>query len=422
MNIKTLRVASVFSGIGAFEQALKLMKLPHDIKFACDNGERTLKLPFRKIHKLCNGLSDAQKPRFARYLIEGNKLEKQPDLHYIILASLLGGKITYLKSLELPKECIDMLTLGMNNSTKEEYVNKLYQETGRHNFVKDSYLANYNLNPQDWHEDIRFLDGTEYANQVDILVGGSPCQSFSTYGKKLGLEDTRGTLFYDYARIIKEIQPKVFIYENVKNLQTRDDGKTWDVMRQVWESLDYVLSEKILNAKDYGTPQNRTRLFLVGFRKDVIGDSKYTFPVEHGYKKSALEMLEKEGTVDESYYLGKKGFEWVTNPKKNKNKTRVAKEVVGCQTANQQDNWIGDLVVEEVQPRFENHPRVYVGEYGGKRCVARKMIPDECLRLMGFGEFKHVVSDKELYRQSGNSIVVSVMQALLESIMPFIKK
>lgn len=415
-----MNVATVFSGIGAFEQALKLMGIPYTIKFACDNGERDLKLPFSKIYKLCANLKDVELPRFARYLALGNKEKKNSDLQYIILANLLRKKIYYRKSLVLPKECIDMLTFGMDMQAIEKYVEQLYELTGKQNFVKKSYMANYVLNEENWHEDIRFLDGKKYSNQVDILVGGSPCQSFSTYGKKLGLNDTRGTLFYDYARIIQEIQPKVFIYENVKNLRTRDEGKTWDVMKQVWKSLDYILEDKILNAKEYGTPQNRQRLFLVGIRKDVIGNIKYKFPTKQDLTISALDLLEELGTVDEKYYLGQKGFEWVTNPKKNKNKTRVVKAIVGCQTANQQDNWIGDLVVEEVQPRFENHDRIYVGDYKGKRSVARKMTPDECLRLMGFGPFNHVVSDKELYRQSGNSIVVSVMRALLESVLPFL--
>ena len=421
MKKKPIRVGTLFSGIGAFEQALKQLDIPHEIKFACDNGERELKLPFSKIHKLCTNLKEVDVPRFARYLALGNKEKKNSDLQYIVLANLFRRKIYYRKSLVLPKDCIDMLTTGMDIQTKEKYVERLYELTGKHNYVKDSYMANYELSEDNWHEDIRFLDAKKYANQVDILVGGSPCQSFSTYGKKLGLNDTRGTLFYDYARIILETQPKVFIYENVKNLRTRDKGKTWAVMKQVWESLDYVLDDKILNAKDYGTPQNRQRLFLVGIRKDVIGNLKYRFPQKQDLTISALDLLEELGTVDEKYYLGQKGFEWVTNPKKNKNKTRVVKAVVGCQTANQQDNWIGDLVVEDVQPRFENHTRVYVGDYKGKRSVARKMTPDECLRLMGFGPFNHVVSDKELYRQSGNSIVVSVMRALLESVLPFLE-
>lgn len=421
MEKKPIRVGTLFSGIGAFEQALRQMDIPHEIMFACDNGERDLKLPFSKIYKLCANLKDVELPRFARYLALGNKEKKNSDLQYIILANLLRKKIYYRKSLVLPKECIDMLTFGMDMQAIEKYVEQLYELTGKQNFVKKSYMANYVLNEENWHEDIRFLDGKKYSNQVDILVGGSPCQSFSTYGKKLGLNDTRGTLFYDYARIIQEIQPKVFIYENVKNLRTRDEGKTWDVMKQVWKSLDYILEDKILNAKEYGTPQNRQRLFLVGIRKDVIGNIKYKFPTKQDLTISALDLLEELGTVDEKYYLGQKGFEWVTNPKKNKNKTRVVKAIVGCQTANQQDNWIGDLVVEEVQPRFENHDRIYVGDYKGKRSVARKMTPDECLRLMGFGPFNHVVSDKELYRQSGNSIVVSVMRALLESVLPFLK-
>ena len=84
--------------------------------------------------------------------------------------------------------------------------------------MKESYFANYEISEKDWYEDIRFLDGTIYKDKVDVLVGGSPCQSFSSVGYQGGLEDARGTLFYEFARLVKEIKPKVFIYENVRNL------------------------------------------------------------------------------------------------------------------------------------------------------------------------------------------------------------
>ena len=149
-----LRVGTLFSGIGAFEEALKQLHIQHEIVFACDNGERYLKKTFDEIM--------AETP-------------------------------------------------GMTQAEREEYVNQLYEMTGKINWVKKSYFANYDITEDRWHEDVRFMDGTQYRGQVDILVGGSPCQSFSTYGKKRGLEDTRGTLFYDYARMIQEVQPKIFI-------------------------------------------------------------------------------------------------------------------------------------------------------------------------------------------------------------------
>lgn len=89
-------------------------------------------------------------------------------------------------------------------------------------------MANYDIEDKDFHWNVAFLDGKQYAGQVDLFVGGSPCQSFSLVGKQRGLEDTRGTLFYEYARLVNEIQPKVFIYENVKAILSNDEGRTWE--------------------------------------------------------------------------------------------------------------------------------------------------------------------------------------------------
>ena len=134
-----LKIATVFSGIGAVEQALKQLNTSYKILFACDNGERYLKLSFDDINKMVEGCSKEE---------------------------------------------------------RENIVKKLYDSTNKENLVKKSYVANYGDILEDWYEDIRFLDGSEYKGKLDLLVGGSPCQSFSTYGKKLGLEDVRGTLFY----------------------------------------------------------------------------------------------------------------------------------------------------------------------------------------------------------------------------------
>ena len=149
-----LNVATVFSGIGAPEQALKRLRVDYRIVFACDNGERAIDID-------C-------------------------DL-----------EIKKVKSLKSIKE-------------KKEYVDKLYLEkTRRHNFVKDSYLANYSIEDNNYFEDVKLLDGTDFKNKIDLFIGGSPCQSFSIAGARGGFEDTRGTLFYEFARLVKEIQPKV---------------------------------------------------------------------------------------------------------------------------------------------------------------------------------------------------------------------
>ena len=178
-----VRLATVFSGIGAIEQALKQMGIEHEIVFACDNGERYLDVDVEDIKK------------------------------------------------EIKK--------AKGTEPAEKVVSRLYDETGKVNNVKKSYFANYKIEEDRWFEDIRFVDGKPFKGQVDLFVGGSPCQSFSTYGHRKGLEDTRGTLFYDYARLVKEIQPKAFIFENVTGLLNHDNGKTWDVIST---SLHHLLS------------------------------------------------------------------------------------------------------------------------------------------------------------------------------------
>ena len=150
----------------------------------------------------------------------------------------------------------------------------------KNNFVKISYMANYGhlLKDSNFFQDIRLLDGRDFRNKVDILVGGSPCQSFSTVGFQGGLEDTRGTLFYDYANLIKDVNPKVFIYENVRGLTTHDKGKTWAIMKNVFDELGYQIYEDVLDAKEYGIPQTRRRVYVVGIREDITGHDLLHFP------------------------------------------------------------------------------------------------------------------------------------------------
>ena len=161
---------------------------------------------------------------------------------------------------------------------RKKYVDNLYASKKEQNKVKKSYMANYDLSEEDFHWNVSFLDGNQYKDQVDLFVGGSPCQSFSLVGKQRGLEDTRGTLFYEYARLISEIRPKVFIYENVKAVLSNDEGRTWEVMQKVFTDLDYTWKQTVLNAKDFGIPQNRERIFVVGFRNDLKLNKKFKFP------------------------------------------------------------------------------------------------------------------------------------------------
>ena len=208
--MRKIRLATVFSGIGAIEFALRRMGVDHEIVFACDNGDRLISYD----------------------------IEKERE---------------HVLSLDTPLQ-------------KKKYVDELYaNNTKKKNYVKQSYLANYPLNNDRYYQDIILLDGRDYKGKVDLFVGGSPCQSFSSVGFQHGLEDARGTLFYEFARLVKEIEPKVFIYENVRNLLNHDGGKTWEVIKGIFDSLDYDYRFDVLNSSDYGIPQKRRILIVVGF-------------------------------------------------------------------------------------------------------------------------------------------------------------
>lgn len=363
-----IKLATLFSGIGAIEQALRQLNLDYEISFACDNGEREL---------------------------------------------------------SISKEEIEKSIKDKNISEKKAYIDKLYLDTGKENLMEKSYKANYKIDAKDFYQDVRFLDGNQYNGKIDILVGGSPCQSFSVNGKRGGFEDTRGTLFYEYARIVKESQPKVFIFENVRGMLNHDKGKTWNTIKNTFKQLNYYVYIKkdskgkekpILNAVNYGIPQKRERLFIVGFRKDIKLSKKFQFPEEIVLDKTVNDYFEKN--IESKYYLGKKGFEFVTT---HPSRARVGTSIMGCQKANQQFNWNGDFIFEDYESIKNNKyilEKAYISTWNGKKGVIRKYTPRECLRLMGFDDcFKIVVNDQNMYRQSGNSIVVNVLKEIVKEVL-----
>ena len=330
-------------------------------------------------------------------------------------------------------------------------------------FVKQSYFANYKIDDKNWYDDVHDINGEKYQGKIDLLVGGSPCQSFSMVGKRRGLEDTRGTLFYEFARVVKESQPKVFIYENVKGLINHDKGKTFEIIKATFDELGYRYYYKVLNAKDYGMPQHRERIFVVGFKDKSV---EFNFPETVELEHTMQDFL--EDYIDSKYYLKEKGVKFVTSSKNRKKRyTQINGEIAICQKANQQFNWHGDFIYEnqqeqefsefifdvnEVEEKYYLSEKIknYVLAGGTKNFKTsiktdlevarpllqsmhkmhragvdnyvthnkgriRKLTPRECLRLMGFGDgFKQVVSDTQMYRQAGNSIVVDVLIALLK--------
>ncbi len=128
--------------------------------------------------------------------------------------------------------------------------------------------------------------------QLDLLSGGAPCQAFSYAGKRLGLEDTRGTLFYHYAVFLEKLKPKTFLFENVRGLLTHDGGKTYATITNVFESAGYTIQKEILNAWDYGNAQKRERLITIGIRNDLVDTVKIKFPAPHAYKPVLRDVLQ----------------------------------------------------------------------------------------------------------------------------------
>jgi DNA (cytosine-5)-methyltransferase 1 len=170
-------------------------------------------------------------------------------------------------------------------------------------YARKTYLAN-NQAPNTFYEDVYNIDGNKYKNQIDILIGGSPCQSFSIAGKRKGINDARGNLIYEYFRIVEETQPKVFIYENVKGFLSIDKknkkdkyGETFTNFLESFKELGYTTYHQVLNTKDYGVPQNRERIYIVGFKDEV----DFYFQEKQELKLRLKDML--EGEVDKKYLL-----------------------------------------------------------------------------------------------------------------------
>lgn len=141
--------------------------------------------------------------------------------------------------------------------------------------------------------------------ELDLLSGGAPCQSFSYAGKRLGLEDARGTLFYHYANFLNKLQPKMFLFENVKGLLTHDKGRTYKTIVDIFKSTGYTVTNKILNAWDYGVAQKRERLITIGIRNDLTDKIAFSYPSPHKYKPVLRDILldcpKSEGTPYSEY-------------------------------------------------------------------------------------------------------------------------
>ncbi|HFF1653643.1 DNA cytosine methyltransferase [Providencia rettgeri] len=287
-------------------------------------------------------------------------------------------------------------------------------------YSKKTYKANFGELP---FGDITLPETKNAIPQVfDFLCAGFPCQAFSIAGKRGGFEDTRGTLFFDVAEIIKKHNPKVFLLENVKGLTNHDKGRTLaTILNVLREDLNYFIPEpQIINAKDFGVPQNRERIFIVGFRKDLNIDT-FKYPKPTNITTCVNDILEKE-EVSVKYYLSTQYLSTLENHKKRHedkgngfgyqilDSKGIANAVV-CGGMGRERN----LVIDHKLSNFTPVTKIK-GEVNRKGI--RKMTPREWARLQGFpDEYEIVVSDAQAYKQFGNSVAVPVVQAIAKEIL-----
>jgi len=264
-------------------------------------------------------------------------------------------------------------------------------------------------------------------DDIDVLCAGFPCQAFSIAGKRGGFEDTRGTLFFEVAEIIKRKQPKAVFLENVKGLRNHDGGKTLSTILNVLRNdLGYFIPEpQIMNAKDFGVPQNRERIFIVGFHKKTkIKEFNYPKPLN---KKVCFKDIKEKDTVQTKYYLSKQYLNTLRN-----HKARHEKKGNGFGFEIIPDNGICNAIVVGGMGRERNlvidnritdfTPTTKIkGEVN--REGIRKMTPREWARLQGFPDkFIIPVSDASAYKQFGNSVAIPAIQATAKVILKYIMK
>ena len=258
-------------------------------------------------------------------------------------------------------------------------------------YAQESYEANFGEKP--------FGDITKI-NDHDILFGGFPCQPFSIIGQMKGLNDTRGTLFFDIARIIEAKRPKAFILENVKQLVGHDQGKTLKVIVQSLKDLGYHVQYSVLNALDYGLPQKRERVVIVGHREPIM----FTFPNPEKPYKSLNEILETK--VDKKYFAS----EFIREKRKEKH----------------QSSYYPSIWHENKSGNICSYPYSCALRSGASHNYLlvngeRRLTPREMFRLQGFPDwYKIVVSDAQAKKQAGNAVPVNMIKAVVQKLLPYV--
>lgn len=279
-----------------------------------------------------------------------------------------------------------------------------------------TYRVNYGETP---HGDITKISSKEIPD-FDILLGGFPCQSFSQAGLKKGFEDTRGTLFFDVARILAEKKPSAFLLENVKGLVGHDKGNTFLVIKKSLEDLEYKVFHKVLISRDFGVPQNRQRIIIVGFLKSKFPkgfdfDKEFSYPQPLEKKVKVGDILEDSKKIDDKYTIS--NALWLGHQTR-KAKHKSNRNGFGYQMFNENSPY-----TSTISARYYKDGAEALIDQSKLGKNPRKLTPRECARLQGFPEdFLLPVSDNEAYKQFGNSVTVPLVNAVAKQIIKVLNK
>ena len=260
--------------------------------------------------------------------------------------------------------------------------------------AKKAYFANFNEHP---HDDIQKVSTSDIPDH-DILFAGFPCQPFSIIGNKKGFEDTRGTLFFEIARILKDKKPKAFILENVKQLVTHHNGNTFKKILETLTEIGYFHKYYILNALNFGLPQKRERVIIVGCLKNI----EFPTPKKEFKQIILSDLLESE--IDDSYFVSK----YILNKRKSKHKSKHYPSIW-------HENKAGNISSYPYSCALRAGASYnYLLVNGERRLTSREM-----LRLQGFPDsYKIVVPYAQVRKQAGNAVPVNLIQAILEPFIP----
>lgn len=279
--------------------------------------------------------------------------------------------------------------------------------------AQKTYFANFNESP---HGDITKVSVTDIP-RFNILLAGFPCQPFSNAGLKKGFEDTRGTLFFDIARIAEYHKPEIIFLENVKNLATHNNGNTLKVIISTLEQMNYKVFYKVLNAKDFGLPQNRARIYIVAFSKNLKNtdnktvDIHYEFPLPYKIVTSVEDILDKN--VDKKYTISDKL--WAGHLRR-KEEHKQKGNGFGYSLFNENSQYTSTMSARY----FKDGSEILIEQ---KNKNPRKITPNEARKLQGFPEsFIVPVSDCQAYKQFGNSVAVPVIKAIAREIIVTLEK